>query len=87
MTYNPALHHRRSIRKPGFDYSQPGAYFVTICTQFRQFALDDPVVAGIVRDVWLALPRWFPTIGLDTLAIMPNHGHTIFWLVVNPEDV
>jgi putative transposase len=31
MTYNPKIHHRRSIRLQGYDYSQAGAYFITIC--------------------------------------------------------
>ncbi len=35
MIYNPDKHHRRSIRLKGFDYSQPSAYFVTICVQDR----------------------------------------------------
>ena len=34
--YNLDIHHRRSIRLKGYDYSQAGAYFVTICTQNRE---------------------------------------------------
>ncbi len=34
--YNPDIHHRRSIRLKGYDYSQEGLYFVTICTQNRE---------------------------------------------------
>jgi len=34
-------HRRRSIRLPGYDYSQPGAYFVTISLQGRE-ALSAP---------------------------------------------
>jgi putative transposase len=33
--YNPAIHHRRSIRLKGYDYSQAGLYFITICCQDR----------------------------------------------------
>lgn len=36
MKYNPNIHHRRSIRLKGYDYSQPGAYFITICTHQRE---------------------------------------------------
>jgi REP element-mobilizing transposase RayT len=36
MKYNPEYHHRRSIRFQGYDYSQTGIYFVTICTYQRQ---------------------------------------------------
>jgi hypothetical protein len=33
MGYDPRRHHRRSIRLRGYDYTQAGAYFVTICVQ------------------------------------------------------
>lgn len=36
MNYNPQIHHRHSIRLKGYDYSQEGLYFVTICTHARQ---------------------------------------------------
>jgi REP element-mobilizing transposase RayT len=36
MPYNPNIHHRRSIRLKGYDYSQAGRYFVTICVQNRK---------------------------------------------------
>jgi putative transposase len=36
MAYNPTGHHRRTIRLKGFDYSQEGAYFVTIVTHNRE---------------------------------------------------
>lgn len=36
MPYNPKRHHRRSIRLPGYDYTQPGAYYITICTPQRE---------------------------------------------------
>ena len=36
MKYKPDIHHRRSIRLQGYDYSQAGAYFVTICAQNRE---------------------------------------------------
>lgn len=78
--YDPQKHHRRSIRLKGYDYSSPGAYFVTICTQGRECVLDDPIVTGIITDVWHVLPRWFPTIGLDEFVVMPNHVHFILWI-------
>lgn len=49
MTYDPYKHHRRSIRLQGHDYTQAGAYFVTICTQNRA-CLFGNVVDG---EVWL----------------------------------
>jgi len=84
--YDPQKHHRRSIRLKGYDYSSPGAYFVTICTKERECVLDDPVVTGIITDVWHALPGWFPTIGLDEFVVMPNHVHFIVW-IHPPDDV
>ena len=44
MAYDPHKHHRRSIRLKGYDYSQAGAYFVTICINYGQCRL------GEVRD-------------------------------------
>ena len=62
MGYDPEKHHRRSIRLKGYDYSRPGAYFVTICLQGREPYLEMPEVRTIVEDEWKALPRRFPTI-------------------------
>ncbi len=87
MKYDPNKHHRRSIRLKGYDYAQAGAYFVTICTRARECVLDDPVVSGIITDVWHALPAWFPTIALDEFVVMPNHVHLIVWLNPPPDDV
>jgi len=86
MPYDPQRHHRRSIRLKGYDYSSPGAYFVTICTKERECVLDDPVVTGIITDVWHTLPGWFPTIALDEFVVMPNHVHFILW-IRPPDDV
>ena len=46
--YNPQIHHRRSIRLKGYDYTQAGAYFITLCTHNRQpfFGSIEPVGAG-----------------------------------------
>src|SRR5262245_31133454 len=85
MRFNPEVHHRRSIRLPGWDYSWPGAYFVTMCTQHRvclfgeivqdQLALNE--ARKIVWSVWQALPERFPTVALDAFVVMPNHVHAI----------
>jgi len=79
MKYDPQKHHRRSIRLKGYDYHNAGAYFVTICTKNRECVLDDPIVNGIINDVWLALPLWFPMIELDEFVVMPNHTHFVIW--------
>jgi REP element-mobilizing transposase RayT len=87
MTYDPSKHHRRSIRHPDHDYRAPGAYFVTVCTKWRECALEDPALAAICREVWYALPQWFPTIALDEFVVMPNHVHFIVWLGVDDDSV
>ena len=46
MKYDPDIHHRRSIRLKGFDYSSNGAYFVTICTQDRANLFGEIVVGA-----------------------------------------
>jgi len=43
MKYDPQKHHRRSIRLPGYDYTQPGAYFVTICSYQRAHVFGEIV--------------------------------------------
>jgi putative transposase len=83
MKFDPAIHHRRSIRLSEYDYASSGAYFVTICTQNRVCVLEDSVIAGIVVDVWRVLFYWFPTIELDDFVLMPNHIHFIVWLQSN----
>ena len=72
--------HRRSIRLKGYDYSRPGAYFVTVCLYGREPYLDMPAVRAIVNEVWNALPQRFPTIALDEFVVMPDHVHFILWL-------
>ena len=85
MKYNPDIHHRRSIRLPGYDYSQPGAYFVTICIWQRQCLLGDIEEGNmllsrygeVVDFNWFNLMRVYPHIKLDSFVIMPNHIHGI----------
>lgn len=85
MKYDPEKHHRHSIRLKGYDYSQPGAYFVTIVTQ-DQACLFGAVVDGemrlnewgeIVMWTWRDLPNHVPNVQLDAFVIMPNHVHGI----------
>ena len=88
----PALHHRRSIRLRGYDYTLAGAYFVTICTQARVCLFGDIVVdkmrlnaAGqLLQAAWDALPDHYPHVELDEFVIMPNHVHGIIVLNSDP---
>ncbi len=92
MGYNPAIHHRRSIRLKGYDYSQPGAYFLTLCTQDRKCLygeiVDDKMClndAGqMVQTVWNEIPAYYPGIDIDAFMIMPNHIHGIIKIVGAP---
>jgi REP element-mobilizing transposase RayT len=85
MKYNPAIHHRRSIRLKGYDYSQTGMYFVTICAQKHQCLFgkitDGEMVLNecgkIVNDEWQYLKIKYPHVVLHEYVIMPNHFHGI----------
>jgi putative transposase len=76
---------RQSVRLPGYDYAQTGAYFITIVTQNRICLLgniiDDQLIlsdAGhIVQSVWKELPEHFAATATDTFVVMPNHVHGI----------
>ncbi len=80
MGYDPEKHHRRSLRFKGYDYSRPGAYFVTMCLQGREPLLEIPQVRHIVEVRWKALPERFPTVELDEFIVMPDHIHFILHL-------
>ena len=69
-----------SIRLSEYDYSQPGAYFVTICTYNRELSLKTEQVKEIVRPAWDSLPVRFPHVMLDEFVTMPNHIHGIIIL-------
>jgi len=88
MKFNPDIHHRRSIRLQGYDYSQAGALFVTICTNNRENLFGD-IVAGamqlnnagqMVERCWVDIPVHFPSVELDEFVVMPNHVHGIIVL-------
>jgi REP element-mobilizing transposase RayT len=95
--YNPkmgkdqrkGLPQRRSIRLKGYDYSQAGLYFITICCQDRICLFGDVVKGEIilneagkmVETEWLNLPDRFKNIELHESVIMPNHFHGILKIV------
>ena len=82
---------RKLIRLRAYDYSAPGAYFVTICTHDRRCILSSiavgeglapPAVAltpigQIVEEQIQAIPARYPAIGIEKYVIMPNHVHLI----------
>ncbi len=80
MPCDPRIHHRRSIRLPGFDYTTAGYYFITTCTDRGELILDRPAIRAAVEATWHSLAERFPGIGLDEFVIMPNHVHGILSL-------
>ena len=78
MPYNPEKHHRHSIRLKGYDYSQAGVYFVTVCTRNRELYFEQhPKLRQIVNQRWQEIPNRYSSIELDEFIIMPNHIHGI----------
>ena len=91
MKYNPEIHHRRSIRLKGYDYTQPGAYFVTFCTYQRDEILGEVLrgemklsaLGRIVQEEWFRTAQIRAEIHLvdDEFIVMPNHGHGIIRII------
>ena len=85
MKYNSDIHHRRSIRLKGYDYSQAGIYYVTICTKDREclfgniinFNMELSTLGKIVEQEWHEILKRFPDVELDAFVVMPNHIHGI----------
>ena len=93
MPYDPRLHHRRSIRLKGYNYSQEGLYFITICVQHmeclfgqvvdHQMILND---AGKMVEKWIReLKNKYPAIDFGEYVIMPNHFHCIIEILPGKE--
>lgn len=86
MNPSPSFPQHRPPRLPEYDYSQPGAYFVTIVTQDRkqlfgqitdgEVALNE--VGKMVKDVVDQIPEHYLGINVEVYVIMPNHIHLLF---------
>ena len=80
-----------SIRLLGYDYSQPGAYFITIVTHNRQCSfgniIDDEMMLNefgvLVQNEWLKTGIIRPNINIDAFVVMPNHLHGIIIITDN----
>jgi len=76
---------RKKQRLLGFDYSTPGAYFVTICVQGIECRFGEVVDGSMAlsedgvtaQHCWLDLPNHYVNCRLDEFVIMPNHVHAI----------
>lgn len=84
MKYDPLKHHRHSIRLQGYDYSQGGAYFVTIVTRNRECLFDSTVLHRVAESNWRSIPQHFSNVVLDGWIVMPNHLHGV---IVIADDV
>ena len=83
-----------SFRKPNWDYSSHGLYFVTICTRDRISYFGSIESASVTETVsihttdigamagtnWLLIPQHHPYVELDDFVIMPNHIHGILFM-------
>ena len=87
---NPTtIHERKTIRLKEYDYSSPGGYFITICTQGKICSLGKIVneemhlssIGEIVERCWKDIPGHFPDVELDAYITMPNHVHGI--IIIN----
>ena len=87
--------YRKSIHMQGYDYSQNGAYFVTICAANRQSILwadikpssndfnDQPLlskIGSLANSAIQNIPVYYPNVSVEKYAIMPNHIHMILLL-------
>jgi REP element-mobilizing transposase RayT len=88
MRSDPLLHNRHSIRLQGYDYSQAGAYYVTMCAWQRR-SLFGAIKGGImcpnglgalIESEWNRIPE-HAAAELDAFVLMPNHLHGIIVLV------
>jgi putative transposase len=85
----PISRNRQSPRLKGYDYTQQGAYFVTICTYNRGQVFGDVfetemelnTLGCVAESCWLAIPQHFPNISMDAFVVMPNHIHGIIFIV------
>ncbi len=92
-----SLPQRKPPRLSYFDYSTPGAYFITICTQDRQNTLGRIVGGGVLDaplmhlsdlgktvDACIVSAKQVPGIQVDKYVIMPNHLHLILFVLSPP---
>ena len=83
------MHHRRSIRLPGYNYAQPGYYFITIClldvrcilATWGAGKMQLTQIGKIAQQYWQEIPEHYPDASVDEFVIMPDHVHGILVLV------
>lgn len=91
--YDPAIHHRRSIRLKGHDYGGGGTYFVTLCAhrEFIRFGKGRPFgggvgatqvspVQGLIEEKMRITAEKCPFMRWEEAVIMPDHFHALIRL-------
>ena len=74
-----------SVRLQTWDYSNNGAYFITICTQNREHffgtiqngIMQLSEIGKLAEQFWYEIPNNFPMVELGNFVVMPNHVHGI----------
>lgn len=87
------LFQRKSPRLQDYDYSQSGAYFVTICTYNKNCyfgGITDTTmqlsnIGQIANERWAMLSEFYQSVQLDDYVVMPNHLHGILFLLETGE--
>jgi len=95
IKYNPDIHHRRSIRLKGYDYTQSGLYFITLCTKnrenlFGEITNGEMILSDAGRMVekwWKWLAEQYEYVVLHDFIIMPNHFHSIIEIKTSQEKI
>jgi putative transposase len=82
---------RNSLRHKSFDYTSAAAYFVTICVDhgrcvFGQIVDSVNPLGQIADQAWARILKNHPNAQLDTHVVMPNHGHAVLWLHIDPDQ-
>jgi REP element-mobilizing transposase RayT len=80
---------RRSLRLAGYDYSAPGMYFVTVCTEAKVALFGEIHGSGVklnaagdvVVGAWMEIPERFVGVQLDSFVVMPNHFHGVIFIL------
>jgi len=76
---------RKSYRYKGYDYSKAGAYFITICTQDKEYKFGNVVdgtmytneIGKIVTQEIHRIPSYYEDVEIANSVVMPNHIHMI----------
>jgi putative transposase len=89
MSIDPMQINRRSIRLAGYDYSSPGAYFITVVTNGHKCIFGEITdheislydLGRIAKKCWLDIPNHFKNVEVEPFVVMPNHIHGIITII------